>query len=182
MRLADTRDDIVLVNADETSWYILPQNVHTWANTNSENVIILTKDEEKANFICMSSITSNYQSLNLFLFFNQKKILNDEFDEIESDSYPHSIKLSNSQWMTQELFCDYLVFLRSQISEDKIIHLLVDNVPSHKVTKIEQKAQELNIILHYIPPGRTDELQPLDIRIFGGLKSISNKKTLHEIH
>ena len=35
--------------------------MHTWATTNSENVIILTKDSEKDNFTCMSSIISNYQ-------------------------------------------------------------------------------------------------------------------------
>lgn len=182
IKQADTRDDIVLVNADETAWYILPQNVHTWATTGSENVIILTKDEEKANFTCMCSITSNYQALKLFLILDNKKVTNDEFENIENDSYPHSVNMSNSQWMTQKLFCEYLKFLRDQISADKTIHLLIDNAPSHKGQIIEDKAEELNIILHYIPPGCTDELQPLDIRIFGCLKSISGNKTLQEIH
>lgn len=134
-----------MVNADETAWYILPLNVHTWATTGIENVIILTKDEEKANLSCMFSITSNYQALKLFLILDNKKVTNDEFENIENDSYPHSVKLSNSQWMTQKLFCEYLKFLRGHISADKTIHLLIDNAPSHKGKNIEGKAEELNI-------------------------------------
>ena len=43
------------------------------------------------------------------------------------------------------------------------------------------KAKENNIKLHYIPPGCTDILQPLDIRIFGVLKGVTSGRILKMI-
>lgn len=79
--------------------------------------------------------------------------------------------------MTKELFMKYLEILRSQMSNDKIIY-----APTYTGDEIEDKAKEINITLQYIPPGCTDELEPLDIRIFGSVKNIAKNKTLQFIH
>jgi hypothetical protein len=43
--------------------------------------------------------------------------------------------------------------------------------PSHRTDAVKMTTRQLNIELIYIPPGATDELQPLDRKVFGGLKS-----------
>ena len=50
-------------------------------------------------------------------------------------------------------------------------HLLFDLHLSHSSTEILNLAAELNITLHYIPAGQTDNYQPLDRGIFGPLKA-----------
>lgn len=101
LKEADKRDDIVLEKAVETSWHILPTNVHDWANTGDENVIILTKYCEKANFTAMCSVTSNYQPLNLFLIVDKRSTTEEDLENIKNEIYPHTIRRSNSQWMTK---------------------------------------------------------------------------------
>ena len=50
------------------------------------------------------------------------------------------------------------------------IHLILDKAPSHRARMVATYAERLNIILHFIPGGYTELLQPLDVRIFGHVK------------
>jgi hypothetical protein len=43
----------------------------------------------------------------------------------------------------------------------------------HTTARVKALSSELKIKLHYIPAGKTDQLQPLDIKIFGVLKGYS---------
>ena len=51
------------------------------------------------------------------------------------------------------------------------IHLILDGYASHRCEEVKRLAEELHIHLHYIPPGLTDLLQPLDRSVFGALKA-----------
>ena len=51
------------------------------------------------------------------------------------------------------------------------IHLILDCYAAHRCTPVKELAKNLNITLHFIPPGLTDLLQPLDLAVFGALKA-----------
>ena len=57
--------------------------------------------------------------------------------------------------------------------------LIWDVYAAHRSQVIKDKANELNIELLYIPAGATSLYQPLDIRIFGELKSRARQKFEH---
>jgi hypothetical protein len=57
------------------------------------------------------------------------------------------------------------------ITGSEQIFLICDLHASHRTKEVKSLAQALKITLIYIPPGATDELQPLDKVVFGALKS-----------
>ena len=124
----------------------------------------------------MATINQDGSKLPLFL------IAKGETEKCEQsqlgDIFPHESHHSTNAWMTRELFIKYLSFIRNQYPQNEQIHLIIDRRSTHKGEEVNQKAQELNIELHYIPPGCTDILQPLDIRIFGVLKGVTAGRIL----
>lgn len=167
---------IIILNADETYWHILPNNTRTWARKGSDHVVIRTFDSTKAHITAMATINQDGSKLPLFL------IAKGETEKCEQsqlgDIFPHESHHSTNAWMTRELFIKYLSFIRNQYPQNEQIHLIIDRSSTHKGEEVNQKAQELNIELHYIPPGCTDILQPLDIRIFGVLKGVTAGRIL----
>ena len=62
--------------------------------------------------------------------------------------------------------------IRQQYPDNDPLFIIVDSFSVHKAQSAMTLAAELNITLKLIPPGMTNLLQPLDLRIFGVLKSI----------
>ena len=79
--------------------------------------------------------------------------------------------------MNNQIMCNYLIWLRAfynaSINEahGKTIHLILYCHASHKKKCIKEFAQSLNINFYYIPAGYPNEMQPLDIKVFGALKA-----------
>lgn len=171
--------NIVILNADETYWHILPNNTKTWANKGSDHVVIRTYDSTKAHITAMATINIDGSKLPLFL------IAKGETERCEQnqlgDISPNESHHSTNAWMTKDLFFKYLDFIRKQYPIKQKIHLIVDRSSTHKGDDVVAKAKENNIKLHYIPPGCTDILQPLDIRIFGVLKGVTSGRILKMI-
>ena len=164
-----------IINADETGFQILPTSIQTWAYKNTKNVVVNVVESDKDRISIMSSITSNYEKLPLFIIGKG----NDE-ETVEENLGPmlnnNTFTFSNKSYMDTKCFCEYLQFLRSLYTEDQTIHLIVDSYSSHTSKLSKQTAQSLNIQLYFIPSGFTDTLQPCDIAIFAPLKSMANAK------
>ena len=105
-----------------------------------------------------------------------------QFGNIENMFPQIKISHSPSGWSTHNTMKTYLAWLRNYYDTAfhnmegyqpgiTPIHLLLDVHSSHRKEETKQYAAELNIELHFIPPGMTDILQPLDVRIFGALKA-----------
>jgi hypothetical protein len=77
-----------------------------------------------------------------------------------------------SGWTTLSTFHSYLDWLRQSYVDDEPIHLIFDCYSVHCSADTRDYAKGLSIVLHFIPPGWTDELEPLDGYIFGALKSM----------
>ncbi len=173
--------DEPVINADETAWYILPNNILTWAETSSKSVQINVQDSDKYHITVMCSITSEFEKIPLFFIARGKteRSERNQIGDVGENEKTHSPK----SFMTTNCFIKYLQFLRSRYPINKTIHLILDSYSSHKSVTSIQKAQDLNIILYFIPSGYTDLLQPLDISVFGPLKAMADaalKKYLFE--
>jgi transposase len=60
-----------------------------------------------------------------------------------------------------------------------LIHLSLDSYSASQMNAIRETAASLGITLYFIPPGLTDEFQPLDWIVFRVLKSHA-KRLFHE--
>jgi hypothetical protein len=78
---------------------------------------------------------------------------------------------SQSGWQTRPNFITYMLTLREDM-DPRPIAFMLDSYAAHRT---EIPAAELGIGLHFIPPGLTDELQPLDISVFVVIKADARK-------
>ena len=77
-------------------------------------------------------------------------------------------------WTTEEVFIQYLELLSNHFNHEPI-HLILDLYAAHRTDAVKQRAEELGITLYFIPPGCTDLVQPLDVKVFGALKATARK-------
>jgi transposase len=83
-----------------------------------------------------------------------------------------------------EDFCDFLISVRDRNPLNRIC-LILDNFPTHKAKSVRKKAQELNIILIYLPPYSPD-LNPIEfiwksIKRILSVNEIENREELTNI-
>jgi hypothetical protein len=86
------------------------------------------------------------------------------------DTLYHQTAHFESAWQTTEPFTEWLGWLRGQRDEGNPVWLILDCYSVHRQETIRAHAEELGIHLLFIPPGLTDELQPLDRFVFGVMK------------
>jgi hypothetical protein len=54
--------------------------------------------------------------------------------------------------------------------------LILDCFAAHRAPWVKVIAAALNIVLHFVPLGLTDEWQPLDCAVYAVLKALTRKK------
>ena len=167
--LLDTHDNDLILNCDETAWRLYPNNILTWWNTGDDDVSIHVNGDEKGCFTVLATISASRKKWPLF-FVAKGKTQRVEHSQIGGVS-EHWRTHSESGWMKGELFCEYLKHIRAEIPTGDRIFLICDVHSSHRTQPVKALAAALNIELLYIPPGATDQLQPLDRTVFGVLKS-----------
>ena len=94
----------------------------------------------------------------------------------------HLVGHSETGWSTVDTFSEFLLAVREHFSDDDPVYLLLDLYSVHRTDEIRQLAESLNIVLIFIPPGMTDQYQPLDRRIFGVLKQYLRLLWRREYH
>ena len=176
----------LLCNADETSWRLAYLSQLTWAKKGASDVRIITNHDEKESFTSLCTITAepgDHQKLPIFLLAKGETDRSHmQFGNIENIFPQIKISHSPSGWSNHTTMKTYLAWLRNYYDSSfhnregyqpgiTPIHLILDVHSSHRKEETKQYAAQLNIKLHFIPPGMTDLLQPLDIRIFGALKA-----------
>ena len=165
-----------LVNMDETSWRLSYSADMTWAKKGSPPPRINVDYNTKECFTSVAAITANGKKLPLYVLGTgttprcEKSLVTKETDlEYKTDH-------AERGWMTEDVMKRYLLWLRNQMNtkhnaEGKTIHLILDVYAAHRTDAVKERAAGLNIKLYYVPAGRTDSLQPLDIKVFGALKA-----------
>jgi hypothetical protein len=51
------------------------------------------------------------------------------------------------------------------------MHLIRDTFSAHGHQEVRDVARSLNIVMHFIPAGATDTMQPLARQVFGAMKA-----------
>ena len=167
--LLSTVDHSRIVNVDETCWKCFPNGLVTWAEKGSDGISINLDSSPKASMTVLASIRADGTKIPLYFIAKGKTVLV-ETTQI-GDVSPHMSNHAENGWTTEETFYEYLLFLRQHFNDEDPIHLLLDSYKAHKCQSIIDLAETLKIKLYFIPPGMTDEFQPLDRRVFGCLKA-----------
>ena len=90
------------------------------------------------------------------------------------------IEVSASGRMTKKLFHkvlleNFAVDARKEVNDDKWILLIVDNCTSHVDIKTIQALHKKKIALAFLPPNTTEIASPLDVAVYGPLKTYLKK-------
>ena len=182
-KLKESNQLFLLVNADETSWRLAYQSELTWAHKGAQEVRVYCHHNTKETFTTIATINALSEKMPLFLIAKGKTSRShNQFGPIQEAFPDTQICHSDNGWSTKSVIKEYLMWLRkfyddhyqyadNYVPGETSIELLFDIHASHNNNMIKKIARELNINIHFIPAGFTDELQPLDIRVFGALKA-----------
>jgi hypothetical protein len=164
-----------ILNCDETCWRLYPNGILTWAEIGSENVLAEIDGDEKAGITAMATITADNRKLPLYCIA-KGKTTRCEASQLGLAA-PNGSDHSESGWQTTETMLNYLNWLNDcarrqlEIPGHEYLHVIMDIYRAHTQPSVLERAQALNIRIHFIPAGYTDQLQPLDRRVFGSLKA-----------
>jgi hypothetical protein len=156
------------VNFDETSWLLFPTGLVTWQRKGAKDVHVQIARSEKENITVLASITAGGDPLPL-LFVAKGKTETVHRTQI-GDVGRHWVDHTESGWTTEQLFGRYMQHLRNHMGPGEL-HLILDCYTAHRTEVIKRQAADQGITLHFVPPGLTDEFQPLDRKVFGVLKA-----------
>jgi hypothetical protein len=177
----------LIANMDETSWKIAYPGELTWAKKGSDEVIVNIDYNTKTSITSIATITADPDNMKLPLVMIAKGKTN--LCEKQLGKHPgHKFyKLhSESGWSNTEVMIQYLQLLRKIYNTQfakfpnfkknrTTIHLIWDCYKAHLNETVRQTAKKLNIKLYFVPAGGTSKLQPLDIKVFGALKSTARR-------
>jgi hypothetical protein len=157
-----------IVNCDETNWTLWPNSILTWAKKGQRSVQIRISGDPKANFTVTAAVTASGTKLPLHILANGKT---DVVQQSQlGDTHDCWVDHSETGWQNTDTFCTYLLNLREFMGPGPIA-LVLDCYAAHRNDTVKVFARNLGIDLYFIPPGMTDEFQPLDRSVFGVVKS-----------
>ena len=163
-------DPSYIVNVDETSWEVVPTNIKCWHPVGKDHVVRYVNANEKERLTVVAGIRADGTKLPLQFIAKGKteQVLESQIGDV----FPHLRAFSESGWTNESTFLSYLHALREfyGFEDPKTIHVILDVFRVHISDAVKETALNLNIKFYLIPAGKTDELQPLDVKIFGPLK------------
>lgn len=165
-------DDIL--NMDETSWnYVFMRN-QVLSIKGQEDVNAQLPDDYRKSFTVIATISrSGKKYPPVFIAQGTTNACHQQFSDIKTNSRKYEILHSKGGNTSESCMIEYLRLLRKWKGEDKCV-LLCDRYRSHITKAVQEEAQKNNIELIFIPTSGTEKYQPLDIRVFGILKSIAS--------
>ena len=170
----------IILNADETQWRVLMPPKRSVAKVGQDSVKLNIDGDKKAGFTILATISSDGEKLPLvFIAKGKSKSCHKQLGT--HPKFEFIVYHSQSGWITEEIFCEYLIWIQS-IIQNKKIYLIVDQYGSHFGSDAMAKAKELNINLIPVPKGGTAEYQPLDRGIFGIMKAKGKSKWTRICH
>jgi hypothetical protein len=135
-----------------------------------ETVKIKTARSEKEFFTAFGAISADGTKLPLWII-TRGRTSRSHAKFGDHDEGGVRITHSESGWCTEDVMVAYLEWIHNNAAQSFPCALVLDAHPSDRKARVQQQAKELEIELFFVPAGGTARFQPLDLRIFGELKS-----------
>ena len=172
-------DKRCIINCDQTNWKLINFSGLTWAKRGAEEVTVNIEGDSKKSFTAMATVDAQNRRYPLYLIAKGKtEQCHQQLESVADRAY---IDHSKTGWFNKPVMLNYLEWLRREFEErnpdiaKSEVVLILDLYAAHRDKEVRQKAAELGFKLIFIPPSCTDELQPLDVGVFGPLKNAAKK-------
>jgi hypothetical protein len=109
---------------------------------------------KKQSYTIMAVVTMDGSTLPLFTIVQGKTALAERGLDLDPQG-PHASTHSPTRWMTVAAMLDWLEFLRNlpEFQHGRTIHLILDGYATHRCDNVLVMADELGVVIHFIPPG-----------------------------
>jgi hypothetical protein len=157
-------------NMDETAWHLYMGPHKVLPEKGVEAVKLKTGRSEKESFSAFGAICADGSKLPLSIITRGRTSRSHaKFRDHEEGD----VRITDSEngWCTEDVMVAYLERIHHDAAHRFPCALVLDVYPSHRTARVQQRAEELDIELLFVPAGATGRLQPLDRQIFGELKS-----------
>lgn len=168
----------LVFNMDETNYKLVNNKFMTWACRGTKTINCDINNEVKEGITVLATITKSGTKLPLLVLGKGKTERCLRKFSLASTAWTYYTK---SGWTNEAAMLVYLQKLRDHVGRE--CALVLDTYAAHRCDSVKAKAAELGIELVFIPPGCTDECQPLDRKVFGVLKAYAKqmwRKFYHE--
>ncbi len=163
-----------IINIDETSWEVIPKILKSWHVKGEDHVLRYINSNCKDNITVVAGVRADGIRLPLQFIAKGKTelVLQTQIGDVNY----HMKTFSENGWTTKETFKLYLLGIRDFYNfQEETLHIILDGFKVHISEEIIEFAESNNFKLYFIPHGYTDQLQPLDIKLFGILKSYARR-------
>jgi hypothetical protein len=159
-----------VVNADETAVYRVGKIISCIGKVGTESVQLSYGGNEKECWTFMPSITASGRRLRTIVCKTGKTERTFRNMTLPKDVVTH---YNDSGWSDEEMIKKLinLVAIDTGATKNQKTVLGLDCYWSHFTAPVKRLARKKNIILRILPPGMTSKAQPLDVSIFGGIKT-----------
>ena len=154
-----------VINMDETNFRVVNNGFLTWALKGCESVTCFVSNDAKEGVTVIASISASGEKWPMMLIGKGKTRRCLHNYQLTDDIWT---SLSESGWTRESVMFDYLDKVHDKISGPCC--LILDTYRAHRTPAVRKKA-DLKIELLFVPPGCTDAVQPLDVKVFGVFKS-----------
>ena len=165
-----------ILNMDETAWQYVFCRGQTLAETGTEEVNAQLPDDYRLTFTVIATISAAGAKFPpVFLANGKTNVCHQQFRGMKSEDSEYELYHSSGGNTDDKVMSFYLEKVHKWMKNEPCA-LILDKYASHISEATMMKAEALNIRLVFIPTSATDIYQPLDVRIFGTLKSIASSE------
>ena len=111
----------------------------------------------------------------LFLAKGKSPLCKKQFSDMESDNNDYELFYSPGGNTDENTMIYFLNLVHKWVNKQECA-LILDRYSSHITCSVVNHAKSLGIRLVYIPTSATEMFQPLDVRVFGAMKSKGSKE------
>jgi hypothetical protein len=105
-QIVNSEDQDLVLNCDETSWKLYPNEILSWADTGSQNVAISITENERDALTVIATVRLAGQKLPLSILAKVETSHSaaTQLDDLGENTSDHF----SSEWMTQQIMIRYL--------------------------------------------------------------------------
>jgi hypothetical protein len=159
-------------NGDGSAFLPYPLGYYTRARRGSDSVQNQMLGNDEQSYTVMLAVALDGLKLSSFTIIKGKTMRSEwglDLGPGRLDAVPHTAM----GWQPMGTMPQWLRFLPSppEYADMHGIHVTIYCYPAHHCDNVRARADELGTRLHFIPPQRTDILQPWDRAVFRALKA-----------